>query len=183
MYKNSCKLGACEQGQLWQYRPGGKRIEKLDAWAPCEKGKRYFAGVGSLVLSEGGTVYGGTTTDGFFFSYDPDLEQMKNLGKPHRQSFIKSLIEGYDGLIYGVVEEPQGMAHLFCFDPDDRTFEDLGIPYTFIPIQWSPNSIGPMCVGHNGEIFLGESDTLSHLFVYYPRLVKKRRPEADDISF
>jgi hypothetical protein len=170
-------LGACEHGQLWQYRPGEKRIEKLDAFAPCEKGKRYVAGVQSLLLTQDGVVYGGTSTDGFFFSYCPARPRVVNLGKPHRQSFIRALTEGHDGRIYGIVEEPKGMARFFSFDPEERGFEDLGVLNTFIPIQWAPHSIGALCTGIHGEIFLGESDTLSHLFVYYPPVFRRRRSE------
>jgi hypothetical protein len=170
-------LGAGAEGRLWQYRPGKHHVEKLDVYAPCEKGKRYVAGVQTLLAGTNGLVYGGTSTDGFFFSYDPSagkLRNLINLGKPHRQSFIRGLTEGHDGLIYGIVDEPQGMAHLFCFDPETRGFEDLGLLSTFIPIQWTPHSLGAICTGVHGEIFLGESDTISHLFAYYPPVVKKQ---------
>ena len=165
-------LGAGAHGQLWQYRPGGRRAENLGAYGPCEKGKRYVAGVQSLLLSESGLVYGGTSTDGFVFAYDPARRQLVNLGKPHRQSFVRALVEGHDGTIYGVVQEPQGIARLFCYDPEARGFEDLGVLNTFIPIQWAPHSIGAMCVGLHGEIYLGEDDTISHLFVYHPPVVR-----------
>ncbi len=166
-------LGACEEGQLWTYRPGTRAIEKTGAFAPCEKGKRYVASVQSLLLTRNGVVYGGSGTDGFFFSFDPATGALLNFGKPHRQSFIRALTEGHDGLIYGVVEEPKGMAHLFTFDPAGRVFEDLGILNTFIPVQWSPHSIGALCTGIHGEIYAGESDTISHLFVYYPPVVRR----------
>lgn len=165
-------LGAGEHGQLWQYRPGGPGVEALEAHAPCEKGKRYVAGVQSLLLSESGSVYGGTSTDGFVFAYDPVRRHLVNLGKPHRQSFVRALVEGHDGTIYGVVQEPKGIARLFCYDPQARGFEDLGVLNTFIPVQWAPHSIGAMCVGLHGEIYLGEHDTISHLFVYYPPVVR-----------
>ena len=79
--------------------------------------------------------------------------------------------------IYGVTDEPKGMARLFAFNLEEREFEDLGIVNAFIPIQWAPHSIGALCTGNHGEIFLGECDTLSHLFVYYPPVVRRRRSE------
>lgn len=166
-------LGAREEGRLWQYRPGGHAVADLDVCAPCEKGKRYVAGVGSLILASNGLVYGGTSTDGFMFSWQPRSGQLINLGKPHRQSFIRGLTEGHDGLLYGVVQEPQGLAHLFTYNPHAGGFDDLGLLSTFITVQWTPHSIGALCTGLNGEIFLGESDNISHLFVYYPPVVRK----------
>lgn len=166
-------LGACEEGRLWQYRPGDRSIERLAAQAPCERGKRYVAGVGSLLMASNGLVYGGTSVDGFFFSFDPASGTLVNLGKPHRQAFIRALTEGHEGLIYGIVREPQGLAHLFTYDPLTGGFEDLGLLSTFITVQWTPHAIGALCTGRNGELFLGESDSISHLFVYYPPVVRK----------
>lgn len=172
-------LGACEEGQLWQYEPGAKQIRRTGLFVPCERGKRYVAGVQSLLVTASGRVYGGTATDGFFFSFDPQRQRLVNLGKPHRQSFIKCLTEGHEGLIYGVVEEPKGLAHLFTFDPEERAFEDLGLLSAFIPIQWTPNSLGALCTGIHGEIYAGESDTISHLFVYHPPVVRRRARSSD----
>ncbi len=166
-------LGACEEGRLWQWRPGDREIELLAALAPCEKGKRYVAGVQTLLAASNGLVYGGTSTDGFFFSFDPASGRVVNLGKPQRQSFIRALTEGHEGLIYGVVQEPQGLARLFTYDPQTGGFEDLGLLSTFITAQWTPHAIGAMCTGRNGEIFLGESDNISHFFVYYPPVMRR----------
>jgi hypothetical protein len=65
------------------------------------------------------------------------------------------------------------MARLFCFDPVARGFEDLGVLNTFIPVQWAPHAIGALCTGLYGEVYLGERDSISHLFVYYPPVVRR----------
>ena len=165
---NGNVLGAYADGQLWEYRVAESRLVSLDAHAPCQMGKRYVAGVQSLVLSSTGIVYGGTSTDGFLFSFDPDTGEILNVGKPNRQSNIRALVEGHDGTIYGVVEEPQGMAHLFAFDPRQRGFTDLGVLGASFPDHWIAHSLGSMSVGPFGEIFIGETDNISHLFIYYP---------------
>lgn len=170
-------LGGCEEGQLWQWHPGQPAVEKLGIYTPVEKGKRYLAAVQSLLLSDNGLIYGGTATDGFIFSYEPNRRKLINLGKPNRQSFIRALTEGHEGLIYGIVEEPKGLAHVFTYDPQHGGFEDLGLLSTFIPAQWTPHSLGAICTGIHGEIYLGESDTLSHLFVYHPPVVRQVRKE------
>jgi hypothetical protein len=121
-------------------------------------------------------VYGGTGVDGYLFRYDPASGAIINLGKPNRQSCIRALAEGHDGLIYGIVEEPKGMAHLFSFDSQGRGFSDLGVIGTNTPESWFAHSIGSMSVGPFGEICLGETDSISHLFIYYPPVVRPKKP-------
>ncbi len=167
-------LGAFAEGQLWEFDPRPKGLRALDVHAPCQKGKRHVAGVQSLVAADDGLVYGGTATDGFLFSYEPALGTVVNLGKPNRQSNIRALAQGHDGRLYGLVEEPQGMAHLFRYEATTRGFADLGILGTGFPECWIAHSLGTMTVGPNGELFIGETDAISHLFIYYPPIPRQR---------
>jgi len=164
-------LGAFAEGRLWEYdQTHVHGLGALDAHAPCQKGKRYVAGVQSLLVARDGMVYGGTSVDGFLFWYDPFDNTITNLGKPNRQSNIRALAEGGDGRLYGVVEEPGGLAHLFAYVPSTRSFNDLGVVASAFPEYWIGHSFGAMATGLNGELFLGESDDISHLFIYYPPL-------------
>lgn len=162
-------LGAYAEGRLFEcdfnyVNP----LRALDAYAPCQKGKRYVAGVQSLITTSDGSVYGGTSVDGYLFRYDSYAGEITNLGKPNRQSHIRALAEGHDGRIYGVVEEPGGMAHLFAYDLTARTFTDLGLLGSAFPEYWIAHSLGCLATGPNGELFIGETDDISHLFIYYP---------------
>jgi len=163
-------LGAFAEGRLWRYSPAEARLEALAAHAPCQKGKRYLAGVHSLIVGRRGLVYGGTSVDGYLFSYDPASGAVVNLGKPNRQSNVRALAEGHDGAVFGVAEEPQGMARLFRYDPDGRGFTDLGLLSAAFPECWTAHSLGSLAVGPSGELYLGETDAISHLFIYYPPL-------------
>jgi hypothetical protein len=172
-------LGAFAEGQLWQFDLETGALRALPAQAPCQMGKRYVAGVQTLLLSRSGRVYGGTSTDGYLFSYDPTNDAagenaLTNLGKPVRQSNIRALAEGHDGRIFGIAEEPGGLAHLFVFDPVQRGFDDLGMVGAAFPDHWLAHSVGCLSVGPYGEIFLGESDRISHIFIYYPPVAKVR---------
>jgi hypothetical protein len=161
-------VGACNEGQLWRFDPGSGALAALPAVAPCQMGKRYVAGVQSLLLSRSGLVYGGTSTDGYLFTWDPASGALVNLGKPVRQSNVRALTEGHDALVYGIAEEPGGLAHLFAFDPGRRGFTDLGLVGSAFPENWHAHSIGCLSTGPFGEVFLGETDRISHVFVYYP---------------
>ena len=160
-------LGAFAEGQLWRYSPADASLTALEAHAPCQKGKRYVAGVQSLILADDGLVYGGTSVDGYVFTYDPQSGTVANLGKPNRQSNIRALAQGHEGSIYGLVEEQQGMAHLFRYSTETG-FTDLGLLGSAFPEYWIAHSLSTLSVGPNGELFAGESDDISHLFIYYP---------------
>lgn len=166
-------LGAFAEGQLWRFEPGSGCLTALPAWAPCQMGKRYVAGVQSLLLTRSGLVYGGTSTDGYLFTLDPASGELANLGKPVRQSNLRALAEGLDGTIYGIAEEPGGLAHLFGFAPQPRAFTDLGLVGSAFPENWYAHSVGCLSTGPFGEVFLGETDRLSHLFVYYPPVCRQ----------
>jgi len=162
-------FGAYAEGRLWEYDTFYTNgLRALDAEAPCQKGKRYVAGVQSLVVTEDGAIFGGTSVDGMLFEYNDVQGEVVNLGKPNRQSNIRALVEGRDRRLYGIVEEPGGMAHLFAYHRKKRSFTDLGLLGSAFPEYWIGHSFGCMAVGLNGEIFLGETDDISHLFIYYP---------------
>lgn len=60
------------------------------------------------------------------------------------------------------------MAHLFAYELGACSFTDLGIIASAFPEYWIAHSFGALVTGLNGELFLGESDDISHLFIYYP---------------
>lgn len=173
-------LGTAAEGRLWTYDPATEQLAALDAYAPCQAGKRYAAGVQSLVVTAAGQVYGGTSTDGYLFRWDPRSGEVVNLGKPNRQSNIVALAEAHNGLIFGMVGEQGALAHLFRYDPETRGFADLGVLSSTYLAFWILHQAGCMAVGAFGEIFLGETEPISHLFVYYPP--HRRRRETPDVG-
>jgi outer membrane protein assembly factor BamB len=164
--------GSREEGYLFKYDVTADEIINLDIQIPASKGRQYLNAVDSLVQADDGIIYGGTVADGFLFSFDPASERLINLGKPTRQARIRALTVGYDGRIYGVAGEENGIAHLFYYDPLTGDLTDLGIPRAVIPKEWTGLEFDSMVTGSNGEIFMGESDRISHLFIYYPPIRK-----------
>lgn len=93
-------------------------------------------------------------------SFDWYKNEMKHVR--HHEPFTDTIIAG------------EGLSH---FGGDAELAEDfigpiLGLLNTFISTQWSAHSIGALCTGIHGEIYAGESDTISHLFVYYPPVAR-----------
>jgi len=90
-----------------------------------------------------------------------------------------SLTIGKDGCIYGVAGK--SCCHLFRYNPKDGELMDLGILYVSAPRSWHGYEFAAMVTGEKGEIYLGESDRISHLFVYFPTYIDEcLNKEKDD---
>ena len=55
-----------------------------------------------------------------------------------------------------------------------RVLADLGIPYSGMDRVWHGYEFDAACTGEHGEIYLGESDRVSHLFLYFPPIRRRR---------
>ena len=93
---------------------------------------------------------------------------MISLGKPVTQPRVRALTVGADRKVYGIGGDTDGMGHLFVYDPESRDLRDLGIPYAMVQNPWHGYEFSAAATGHWGEIYLGESDRISHLFIYFP---------------
>ena len=114
--------------------------------------------------------------DGVIFVFDPEQMTIRSLGKVVAEPRCRAITVGLDGRVYGVVGEAGGMGHLFCYDPLAQELRDLGIPFATSERSWHGYEFDAACTGPNGEIYLGESDRISHLFIYFPPI----RPQGQD---
>ncbi|MBI4671971.1 MAG: hypothetical protein HY741_09945 [Chloroflexi bacterium] len=162
--------GSMGEGQLFQYRTAEARLRVLPDLIPCGKGRAYLNAMTACVWGRDGIAYAGTSADGVLFAMEFQDEDVKirSLGKPTWSGHIRALIAGHDGIIYGIAGRADVFSRLFCFDPKTRELRDLGILQASLVRPWVGQRFDAMAAGPNGEIFLGESDRISHLFVYYP---------------
>ena len=169
--------GAGPLGGLVRYDPDADRVETLDLSLPSVAGRDFYNQLDSAALDPvSGLIYGGGSADGVIFVFDPEAVAIRSLGKVTAEPRCPAIAVGLDGRVYGISGEPGGMAHLFCYDPETHELRDLGIPYASSDRPWHGYEFGAACTGSNGEIYLGESDRISHLFMYFPPV--KRREVA-----
>lgn len=163
--------GTRDHGFLWRYDPQTGTAEPLPAQIPGARGREgdwlYNHVADAFCLGRDGLIYGGTAADGYLFSFDPESGRVVNLGKPVRESRLRSLVQGADGWIYALAGEENGMAHLVTYDPQTRGMEDLGAigPDVW---SWTVYRAGAMAAHPSGRIFIGEAERLSALVVYDP---------------
>jgi len=167
--------GAGPLGRLWRYDPVTDQVEHLGLRLPTVAGRAFYNQLDCAALDPAsGLIYGAGSADGVLFVFDPEARTIRSLGKVMAEPRCRCITVGLDGRVYGVAGEDDGMGHLFCYDPAGPELRDLGIPYTTSERVWHGYEFQAACTGPNGEIYLGESDRISHLFIYFPPI----RPAA-----
>jgi hypothetical protein len=148
--------------------PGGP-VEWLDAEAPCLRGRYIYNFVDAWASDPAsGRLYGGTRGDGILFYIDTADGRVVTLGKPVAAPGLGCLAVARDGAVYGIAGPPDGMGHLFRYRPATGELVDLGIMLASSERFWHGYQFAAACVGRDGEIYFGECDRVSHLFIYFP---------------
>jgi outer membrane protein assembly factor BamB len=167
-----------EYGFLYRFDRKKMVLEKLAVQVPAVPGREPWTRVDSFLVDATGTIYGGTS-DGYLFNLDPEKLTLRNLGKPLPAPEITALAAAPDGNIYGVGGSDQDMARLFSYDPGDSAYQLLGFvdvnrrPY----YSWQAQVIKAMVSGRDGTIYIGESERISRLYLYFPIVKREDKRE------
>jgi hypothetical protein len=161
-------------GYLIEYRPQEERFVNTGLKLPVGAGREYLNVAGAFAKAPDGVIYGGTTADGYLFRFDPKQAELVNLGKPSMENRIRALAAGRDGTIWGLCGADDELTHLFRYDPAMRAMHDLGMLRAKMPKTWTLHCADSIVTGADGEIYIGESDAISHLLVYYPPIEPRR---------
>jgi hypothetical protein len=159
------------------YRGLNGRLEKLAVQLPAIPGREPWTRADCFLPDGNGLIYGGTS-DGYLFRFNPASLTIQNLGKPLLDYEITGLGLAPDGKIYGVGGDDQDMVRLFSYDPQEGSYDILGFvdvnrrPY----YTWQAYVIKAVATGLDGTIYLGESERVSKLYLYYP-VVRDRGEE------
>lgn len=169
-------FGAGSCGRLFTYSPESDTLTDLGLPIPSVRGRQYYNKWDSAALDPAsGLIYGGGSADGVLFELDPRALAMKSLGKVIAEPRVRALTMGLEGRVYGVAGNEGGMAHLFSYDTETHELADLGMlcaaQECFIPGY----EFDAGCTGRWGEIYFGESEWLSHLFIYQPPIQPRRQ--------
>lgn len=152
-------------GQFFEVTEEGLR--KCDCVASSLKGLKLYNRVTAWCAYDG-CLYGGTV-DGLIFEFDPETETVVTLGKPSAQSFVCGMA-ATGGQIYAIIGAEDDCAHLTVYDPRTGNLRDLGCPLARSERPWNGYNFGSMCTGSSGQLFLGECDRMSQLFIYFPKI-------------
>ena len=164
---NGDVFGGCRWLQLFKYDVKKECVIPLNVKVPSICGREMYNRIESLIWDDTTqSIYGGTTADGILFRFYPKEEKVISLGKPLNQPHIRCLTMGKDSCVYGIAGK--SCSHLFKYNPEEGDLQDLGILYVSSPRYWHGYEFDSAVTGENGEIYLGENDRISHLFIYFP---------------
>jgi len=158
-----------EDGFLYRFMNESQGLEKLPLQLPAVPGREPWTRADTFLTGPSGLIYGGTS-DGYLFRFDPEKMTISNFGKPLLQYRITGLAWGPNGRIYGVGGDPDDLARMFSYDPATGAYQILGFvdvnrrPY----YTWQAYVIGAMATGLDGTIYIGESERISKLYLFYP---------------
>jgi len=166
---NGRVYGGKRWGKMYEFNPETGDLAQLHLEIPSLAGRQLYNKVDSMAVDEStGRIYGGGTADGVLFCLDPTNLRITSLGKPTAQARVRAITVGKDHMVYGISGRRGGVAHLFRYDPGISELHDLGVPLAYSDQYWHGYEFDSMATGKDGEIYMGESDRISHLFIYYP---------------
>jgi hypothetical protein len=163
------------KGMLTYYDPALGELVATDIEVPGDyyylQFYQDYTAIEYFARDSGGLIYGGTT-DGYLFSFDPQRMQLDNLGKVRASRRLRCLTVGNNGKVYLMAGERSTTrpCQLYMYDPRLDHFKTLGLliadrsPYYY----WRAQQFDCMTAGLDGTIYFGESERMSHLFLYIP---------------
>ena len=167
--------GTRGRGVLWRCDGHSGHLEDV-AEVPAAAGRAQHTQASAWALDPlTGCLYGGTEPDGFLFRVDVDGGQVTPLGKPTRLERIGALAIGNDGRVFGTCGLEEDIGHLFSHDPARGALRDLGVPVSTLAARQYGYHFACMLTGSCGEIYLGQHERVSHLWIYFPPVPSRAR--------
>lgn len=156
-------------GRIVRFNPEGGSLAETGMDLPRMAGRGQYSGVGAWALDERtGLIYAGDVADGLLSVLDVRAGEARPLGKPTPQPYIRALAVAPDGRVYGIAGARDTIGHLFCHDPATGEMRDLGVMAAGTDRRWYGYEFDCALAARDGRIYFGESDRISHLFVYFP---------------
>ena len=78
----------------------------------------------------------------------------------------------FDGRVFGACGE--GISNLFCYNPSTRDVSGIGVAASVIERRRYGYTFGDAVTGRDGQIIFGEDDDLGHLWLYFPKIQRRR---------
>ncbi len=163
-----------DDGWIVYYDPGTKQVERTEMRLPGEYWEAwnyYGYPVVEQWVSTNDSTYYGSTSDGFIFCMNLVQETLTNLGKPRWSRRVRGMALGPDHRLYMLCGEREEPVKMYSYD---LVGQEGFINYGVLGVDRSPYyakrpyQFDAMIAGHDGSLYLGESDRRAKLFIYQP---------------
>jgi hypothetical protein len=166
--------GCGTAGRMMRFDPQTGLLEYAGLTLPSLAGRGQYFKIGAWAMDPaGGLIYAGDEADGLLLAIDLRAASARVLGKPTAGPHVRALAVAPDGRVYGFAGLRDTIGHLFSYTPADGQLRDLGVLACGTEKRWYGFECDAAVAGPDGRIYLGESDRVSHLFVYFPPLCPK----------
>lgn len=166
-------------GRLIRFDPDRNSVHDAGMQLPCLAGRAQYGKVGAWALDErAGLIYAGDVADGLLSVLDVRSGEVRVLGKPTAQPHVRALAVASDGRVYGIAGQRNTICHLFCCSPATGELRDLGVMTSATDRRWYGYEFDCALAGPDGRIYFGESERVSHLFIYFPPAIAPCRAGA-----
>jgi len=162
-------FGTAVGNALVRFDPESDRLEMLDRTVPSFPGRALYSRIDSWLWEPvAGVFYVGDREDGFLYTLDPETLETCLLGKPTDRLRIRALAASQDGRVFGMAGRPGDVCQMFVYEPATRQLRNLGIPLAAIEERHYGFEFDSAVAGPQGQIYFGESEWSSRLFIYFP---------------
>lgn len=162
-------IGSDENNTLWHYDTKTAQLKRNAIKLP--KGNWNPAALNWTKDDNTGQLY---TTDaqGNIFAFT----EKNGFSDPLAQTPLtpaNAMAITFDGRLFGFCGE--GIANLFCYDPTENKIEDLGAAVSLLERRRYGYEFATAKTGRDGQIYFGENDNASHLWIYFPKIKNHRK--------
>ena len=163
-------------GRILRYDPETDTLDEPGCKVPYYPGRSAYARIDSWTYdSTTGRLYVGDKADGLLYWLDPRTLETCLLGKPTSRIRIRALAAAPDGRVFGMAGQDDDVCQMFVYEPASRQLRNLGLPVSCVEEKRYGFNFQCAVAGPQGQIYFGESERSSRLFVYFPAYL----PPAD----
>lgn len=171
--------GTGTRGRVFRFDPDAGTLNDAGMDLPYMAGRGQYSRLGAWAMDpRTGLIYAGDVADGLLSELDVRTGRTRALGKPTAQPHVRALAVVPDGRVYGVAGKPGTIGHLFCCDPAAGELRDLGVMASAVDRRSYAYEADCAAAGPDGRVYFGETERVSHLFVYFPPMQSVRPGEA-----
>jgi len=156
-------------GHILRYDPATDVVEEPNRTVPSYPGRSAYARIDSWTYDQTtGRFYVGDKADGLLYWLDPRTLETCLLGKPTNRIGIRALAATPDGRVFGMAGQGDDVCQMFVYEPHSRQLRNLGLPLSCIEEKRYGFNFECAVTGPQGQVYFGESERSSRLFVYFP---------------
>lgn len=157
-----------DNNALWAYSPEDGKLDR--EVIPLPEGDWQSAPLLWARDTVDGTLYTADAT-GMLYAFREETGFSEGLGRTSLAP-VGPMAVTFDGRLFGTCGE--GIAKAFCYNPNTGTLDAIGVAVSVIERRRYGYVFGDAVTGRDGQIIFGEADDLGHLWLYFPRIQRRR---------